>query len=377
MDGPSPGEKDQLDGPELLSRLATLLDQDHEIVSLPSPEKSDEGRQLPKGASTEVQPPSPPIELPTNSVCLPESREQQPAAVENVAGLTQQDSAPEPSPMPLPSMGARLFRFATILRMRVNQIALRRAQRPAARFEQGLRPRPSRAEIWRKRAIGSLLVIVGYLGMVVKAELAVLPEHAFEGAWLRARLSLAPVLSGAFLTTIGSALRVTTADPKTSPLVHRRTSLQDAKARRFHKQGPEQAIPNEGKPVLVEARLKPLQPFRIEVLDGHKRRVFDSRPTGVDLDVVGNTPTIHSYAVKPDALGNLTSGSDSAASVVLRAIIGKDGRPEYVWKVSGPAELTDEAVHMAREARFGPYLSGGVPVEMEAILTFSFPTSGK
>ncbi len=233
-------------------------------------------------------------------------------------------------------------------------------------------PCSSRGVVWRKRATGSLVVIVAYLGMVVKAELTALPEHAFDGALLRARIRLGAVVHGGFFDATPASRPVVTAATKFVPNAHARKKPSRAQRRR------ERTLAGAGDDnwATVETTVKPLLPFRIEVADGHQRRVFDSRPDGVEVSVLGSAVPFLSDANKRFILDS-TQRRQSEGVVLFRAIIGKDGRPEHLWKISGPPELTDEAMRIARGLRFGPYYRNGVPVEMEAILTVKLPAGGR
>ncbi|MDP9269129.1 MAG: TonB family protein [Acidobacteriota bacterium] len=63
--------------------------------------------------------------------------------------------------------------------------------------------------------------------------------------------------------------------------------------------------------------------------------------------------------------------------VVLRAIIGKDGRIEGLQVVSGHPLLTSAAVGAVSQWRFRPYQLNGTPVEVEAQVTVRFILGGR
>jgi hypothetical protein len=64
--------------------------------------------------------------------------------------------------------------------------------------------------------------------------------------------------------------------------------------------------------------------------------------------------------------------TDAKGSVVLSAIIGKDGRIGSVQVVSGPAPLQSPSLDAARQWIYKPYLFDGVPVEVQTTITFNF-----
>jgi protein TonB len=58
--------------------------------------------------------------------------------------------------------------------------------------------------------------------------------------------------------------------------------------------------------------------------------------------------------------------------VLLRAVIGKDGRVEKLEVVSGPKELTQAAVDAVQQWRYRPYYLAGSPVEVDTQITVNF-----
>lgn len=59
-------------------------------------------------------------------------------------------------------------------------------------------------------------------------------------------------------------------------------------------------------------------------------------------------------------------------TVVLAAIIGKDGRIKDLHVLSGPAALTDAAVGAVEQWQYRPYLLMGEPVEVDTTVTVTF-----
>ena len=62
-------------------------------------------------------------------------------------------------------------------------------------------------------------------------------------------------------------------------------------------------------------------------------------------------------------------------SVVLQALIGKDGNIQDLQVLSGPAILSAAAREAVKQWRFKPYLEAGQPVETEARITVNFTIS--
>ena len=61
-----------------------------------------------------------------------------------------------------------------------------------------------------------------------------------------------------------------------------------------------------------------------------------------------------------------------AGSVVMHAIIGKDGAISSLEVVSGPAELRDSALEAVRQWTYKPYLLNGQPTEVETTITVNY-----
>lgn len=69
----------------------------------------------------------------------------------------------------------------------------------------------------------------------------------------------------------------------------------------------------------------------------------------------------------PEARMNHVQGS-----VVLRAIIGKDGEVHDLKVISGPSELVQSAMGAVRQWRYRPYYLMGEPVEVDTLITVNY-----
>lgn len=63
-------------------------------------------------------------------------------------------------------------------------------------------------------------------------------------------------------------------------------------------------------------------------------------------------------------------------TVVLFAVIGKDGTVQELKLVSGHPMLVDETMRVVKQWRYKPYMLNGVPVEVETQITVSFTLAG-
>ncbi len=63
-------------------------------------------------------------------------------------------------------------------------------------------------------------------------------------------------------------------------------------------------------------------------------------------------------------------------TVVLHAIIGKDGAVKQVQAVSGPPMLASAATNAVRQWRYKPYMLNGQPVEIDTTINVNFTMAG-
>lgn len=62
-------------------------------------------------------------------------------------------------------------------------------------------------------------------------------------------------------------------------------------------------------------------------------------------------------------------------TVVLQALIGKDGLIENLHRLSGPPELVDAAIGAVSQWRYRPYILKGEPVEVQTTINVNFSLS--
>lgn len=230
----------------------------------------------------------------------------------------------------------------------------------AERFQ---RPR-TRPLPWRFLGTCSLLLLNSFLALLLKTEIANLPEHAVAGALLRVQLELAPLLHpperpSTDALRLGHVNRAHTATRFHAPRA--RTGL-----------GGTEALAETYSATIQVEPVKLLQPFRVEVVDSSGRKLVTPRRSGVDVNVSGDAAPSLLDPPELGAAADVRSRGGIERMVVLRAIIAANGRVEEVWKISGPAELAEAAIRTAKKSRYGPYYRNGVPTEMEAILTVTF-----
>jgi TonB family protein len=148
-----------------------------------------------------------------------------------------------------------------------------------------------------------------------------------------------------------------------------------------------------------------LPPLEVEVVAGDEHRTIEpaNRSVRVDLQPATVVPVPAAAAGTPDNSGVATNAGerfrlspDTAhaverpvepsypmlakqmkvqGSVVLQALIGREGSIQDLRVLSGPAILSNAAMDAVRQWRFRPYLQLGQPIETEARITVNFTIS--
>jgi len=146
-----------------------------------------------------------------------------------------------------------------------------------------------------------------------------------------------------------------------------------------------------------------LPPLDIEVVSGQQQRLGKTANPAVKVDMeAGSLPVSSPPAVEPATSGVSSAGervrlSTNAqqlvthsveptyptlakqmkvqGSVVLQALIGKEGTIQDLQVVSGPQILSSAAREAVMQWRFKPYYQSGAAVETEAKITVNFTIS--
>jgi protein TonB len=87
-----------------------------------------------------------------------------------------------------------------------------------------------------------------------------------------------------------------------------------------------------------------------------------------------STKAVVTHSVQPD-YPLLAKQMKVQGSVLLQALIGKDGNIQDLHVLSGPTILSEAARQAVKQWRFKPYLQAGQPVETEARITVNFTIS--
>jgi protein TonB len=158
-------------------------------------------------------------------------------------------------------------------------------------------------------------------------------------------------------------------------------------------------------PEIATSNRAVLAPLQVEVVAGDQRRTVRSSDTSIKVDLRPGSPaqptspaTGQAEAAAPttDASERVRLSSDTAqvisqpvrvsyptlarqmkvqGSVVLQALVGKDGLIQDLRVLSGPAILSSAAQEAVKQWRFKPYYQNGQPVETQCNITVNFTIS--
>ena len=139
-----------------------------------------------------------------------------------------------------------------------------------------------------------------------------------------------------------------------------------------------------------------LPPLEIEVVAGDSHRAVHPGNPAVQIDMQPrtdtssagrdvtsaseraslsrSTPAVVTHSVQPD-YPLLAKQMKVQGSVLLQALIGRDGNIQDLHVLSGPTILSEAARQAVKQWRFKPYLQAGQPVETEARITVNFTIS--
>jgi TonB family protein len=157
-------------------------------------------------------------------------------------------------------------------------------------------------------------------------------------------------------------------------------------------------------PVITNRKVLP--PLQVEVVAGDQHQTVTPGNPSIKLDLGPKSPASSEPAassVSQNASGGVSNATAQVrlspgtaevvshpvdpsypmlakqmkvqGSVVLQALIGKDGNIQGLQVLSGPAILSAAAREAVKQWRFKPYLQAGQPVETEARITVNFTIS--
>lgn len=163
-----------------------------------------------------------------------------------------------------------------------------------------------------------------------------------------------------------------------------------------HAEPPATAAPAESPAAVVNRAALP--PLEIEVVAGNQRRTVPTRNPSIQVDIqpAGSAATGSSSQSAVDASERVRMSPQTVqvvsrpvepaypvlakqmkvqGSVVLQALIGKDGLIQDLQVMSGPAILSAAAREAVKQWHFKPYYQNGAPIDTEARITVNFTIS--
>jgi TonB family protein len=161
---------------------------------------------------------------------------------------------------------------------------------------------------------------------------------------------------------------------------------------------------NSAAPMIASNARAVLPPLEVEVVAGdyHRRVHSDTNSLRVDLQPDTSTPTVpvstdqNAANMSMNAAENLRISSEAAevvsqpvrpgypvlarqmkvqGSVILQALIGRDGLIQNLHVLTGPPILADAAEEAVRQWRFKPHYLNNQPIETQTSITVNFTIS--
>ncbi|MGH9555344.1 MAG: energy transducer TonB [Terriglobales bacterium] len=221
-----------------------------------------------------------------------------------------------------------------------------------------------------------LALLLVALGLVWTGKAFLLPTETISDLMIEVDTAVAKFTEGnQSPVVIPAAAEVTekSSDPKAGKRRPRVTGGTPSTARGSAGSVPETAEPE---PELAAAP-QPPKPFNVEVVDADRRVQPRYTNRSVNLNVQGGQPRVDAgnLASRPPTV--LAREANVQGSVVLRAVVDRQGQIRELAVVRGPADLTAAAIEAARHWRFQPYLQNGQPVETETLITVDFNISAQ
>jgi len=199
-----------------------------------------------------------------------------------------------------------------------------------------------------------------------------------------------------------------TAQPHSSAPNARRTASARPKPKQHVAANTATALTAQAPVAPVIANRAVLPPLEVEVVAGDQHQTVRPGNTSVNVDLQGQTPPRAAQGTTSAAPGGNGGGVATSAtervhlspgtaqvvshqveptypllakqmkvqgSVVMQALIGRDGNIQNLQVLSGPAILSNAAREAVKQWRFKPYYQSGQAVETEARITVNFTIS--
>ncbi len=237
--------------------------------------------------------------------------------------------------------------------------------------EQAEGPRPK----GHRNAYILLALLLIALGLVWSGKAFVLPTETLSDLMIEVDTAVAKFTDGQQTPVIIPAAAEETEKPADAKNGKRRTRTAGAPSSSGRMgNGLEPAIESSEAGVMAEPPPPP-KPFNVEVVDADRRVQPRYTNRTVNLNTQSSQPGTGNLTTRPPTV--LAREGSVQGSVVLRAVIDRQGQIRELAVVKGPADLTAAAIEAARNRRFQPYLQDGRPVETETLITVDFNISAQ
>lgn len=178
------------------------------------------------------------------------------------------------------------------------------------------------------------------------------------------------------------------------------TGQKPASAAKSRGRAPQKAAPAEAGAAAVTINRAVLPPLQVEVVAGNQRQTVRPSETAVNVELQPSSPEpaqdkvrtspatdaservrlspetgqVVSRPVEP-SYPTLARQMKVQGSVVLQALIGREGNIQDLRVLSGPGILSSAALEAVKQWRFKPYYQQGQPVESQCSITVNFTIS--
>ncbi|MCI0355279.1 MAG: energy transducer TonB [Acidobacteria bacterium] len=238
--------------------------------------------------------------------------------------------------------------------------------------EQAEAPAPKR----NRKAFLVLGLLVVVLGLVWTSNAFLLPTEIISDLFIEVDTAVAKFTHGNQSPVILPAAAEETqkpSDPKASK--RRPRAAGGPSAARAGSGSAVEAVETE--PEVMATPPPTPKPFNVEVVDADRRVQPRYTNRTVNLNVEGGLRQSDTGALATRPPSALAREGSVQGSVVLRAVIDRQGQIRELAVVRGPADLTAAAIEAARHRRFQPNLQNGQPVETETLITVDFNISAQ